>query len=397
VADTSSATTGPNSAVRTAAGRRTRHGRWGPGAALALVVGAGCHVAPPVPHVPAWVDPAAGAVDDDERELWTKSKEALAALDAAGLIVSDPKLSAYLTDVLTRLVPASLPPGVPAPEVRVVSNVDRQALVLPNGTILVSTSYLAVLENEAQLAGLLGHELGHFIGRHALVGKRYAAVSTSTVERMRLARSLEEEADETGLALIRRAGYDPREMLATLALIEADDMAGRGAVFAWESHPYIRDRRRKLGSELGPAVASEATRNPDRYEEAIADLLLIAAQQELDARRPERARAAIERHLRHRPESGRSHLLLAEYARLTERDGRRSAAARQHYERAVELAPDDPEAVRALAFVYREDGDLERARPLFATYLRLAPRALDRKLIERYLVGAPRAAPTNGR
>src|SRR5205823_5790053 len=127
VADTSSATTGPNSAVRTAAGRRTRHGRWGPGAALA--------------------------------------------------------------------------PGVPAPEVRVVSNVDRQALVLPNGTILVSTSYLAVLENEAQLAGLLGHELGHFIGRHALVGKRYAAVSTSTVERMRLARSLEEEADETGLAL----------------------------------------------------------------------------------------------------------------------------------------------------------------------------------------------------
>src|SRR5439155_619259 len=175
--------------------------------------------------------------------------------------------------------------------------------------------------------GLLGHELGHSIGRHALVGKRYAAVSTSTVERMRLARSLEEEADETGLALIRRAGYDPREMLATLALIEADDMAGRGAVFAWESHPYIRDRRRKLGSELGPAVASEATRNPDRYEEAIADLLLIAAQQELDARRPERARAAIERHLRHRPESGRSHLLLAEYARLTERDGGRSPAA----------------------------------------------------------------------
>src|SRR5207249_2887633 len=84
-------------------------------------------------------------------------------------------------------------------------------------------------------------------------------------------------------------------------LIEADDMAGRGAVFAWESHPYIRDRRRKLGSELGPAVASEATRNPDRYEEAIADLLLTAAQQELDARRPERARAAIERPLRHRP------------------------------------------------------------------------------------------------
>ncbi len=84
--------------------------------------------------------------------------------------------------------------------------------------------------------------------------------------------------------------------------------------------------------------------------------------------------------------------MLAEHARLTEREGRRSATARRHYERAVELAPEDPDAVRALALLCREDGDLERARPLFATYLRVAPQAPERKLIERYLAGASGSA-----
>jgi predicted Zn-dependent protease len=366
---------------------------------LALAFGVGCHVAPPVPQVPAWTDPAASGADvaDDERALWTTAEQSIAELDAGGLLLSDPKVSAYLADVLARVLPGPLPRGVPTPQVRVVRLVDRQAVALPNGAILVSTSYLAVLANEAQLAAVLGHELGHVLGRDNLIQTRYRALSTSTVERMRVARSLEEAADATGLALMRRAGYDPREMIATLELIEADDRASRGPVFAWESHPHVPDRLETLRDELGPVVGTEIAHHQERYEDAIADLLLVAAQQELGARRLGRARAAIDRHLRLRPQSGRGYLLLAEHARLTERGGRRSATARRHYERAVELAPDDPETVRALALLHYHEGDLERARPLFATYLRIAPRAPDRKLIERYLAGASEAVPTSVR
>jgi tetratricopeptide (TPR) repeat protein len=371
--------------------RKTRRRGRGPSVALVIALGAGCHMAPPAPKIPGWVDPAAQTtvVGDEEREMWAQSSQALAELEAQGFIVSDPKASAYLAGILTRLLPGSLPASAPTPGVRIVRSVDRQASSLANGVILVSTSYLAALANEAQLAGLLGHELGHFLARDSLVQKRYAQLSTSTVERMRLARSLEEAADRTGLALMRHAGYDPREMAGMLAVVQADDMAGRGPVSAWESHPYIPDRLNTLRRSVGAVAASETTINREPYEDAMADLFLVAAQGELDARRLARARAAIERHLLIRPASGHGYFLLAEHARLTEPDGRRSAIARRNYERAVELAPNDPDAVRALALLYREDGDLERARPLFATYLRVAPQAPDRKLIERYLAGAP--------
>jgi Flp pilus assembly protein TadD len=59
------------------------------------------------------------------------------------------------------------------------------------------------------------------------------------------------------------------------------------------------------------------------------------------------------------------------------------AALRQ----AVELAPDDPATLRALAVLYREDGDHVRARALFTRYLQVAKDPPDRRLVQRYLAG----------
>jgi predicted Zn-dependent protease len=355
--------------------------------AVAFVVG--CRTAPPSPQLVAWDEPGAPAivVDDEERALWEEARRGLADLEKTQLLVADPKLAAYLASVLARLLPVALPAAAPVAEVRVLRSVDRQAGALANGTILITTSNLAALEDEAQLAGVLGHEVAHVLGRDMVRRTRYAAVTHSTVERMRLARSLEEAADRHGLVLMRRAGYDPRQMIGALALIEADDAASRSAIPQWESHPYVADRMATLRREIGPISESEVVRGRERYEAAIADVLLLAADDELDARRFDRARLAIDRYLRLHPDSGRGHLLLAEWARLTERDGRRSALARQNYERAVELAPEDPATVRALAVLYREDGDHVRARVLFAKYLRLARDAPDRRLVQRYLDG----------
>jgi predicted Zn-dependent protease len=350
---------------------------------------AGCRTAPPLPQVVAWDEPGASGIveDDEERALGEEARRGLADVDKAHLWFADPRLAAYLASVLARLRPGTLPAAAPDSEVRVVRSVDRQAGALANGTIVITTSYLAALEDEAQLAGVLGHELAHVLGRDMLRRTRYAAVSHSTVERMRLARSREAAADRHGLELMRRAGYDPRQMVGALALIEADDAATRSKIPQWESHPDVADRLSTLRHEIGATSESETVRGRERYEAAIVDVLLVAADDELDARRLNRARLAIDRYLRIRPDSGRGYLRLAEWARLTERDGRRSALARQNYERAVELAPDDPATVRALAVLYREDGDHERARVLFAKYLRLARDAPDRRLVQRYLDG----------
>jgi predicted Zn-dependent protease len=356
---------------------------------VAAAFAIGCRTAPPSPQVVAWDEPGAAGivVDDEERTLREDARRALADLEKTQWLLADTKLAAYLASIVSRLLPGSIPAAAPALEVRVVRSVDRHAGALANGTILVTTSYLAALEDEAQLAGVLGHEMAHVLRRDVVRRTRYAAVSRSTVERMRLARSMEEAADRHGLVLMRRAGYDPRQMVGALELIEADDAAARAGIPQWQSHPDVPDRLATLRSEIGTVSESEVVRARERYEAAIVDVLLVAADGELDARRLDRARAAIDRHLRIRPDSGRGHLLLAEWARLTERDGRRSALARQSYERAFELAPDDPATVRALAQLYREDGDHARARALFAKYLRLARDAPDRRLVQRYLDG----------
>jgi predicted Zn-dependent protease len=359
-------------------------------AVVTWLLAAACARVPQVPPTPGWHELGDGevVVDDLERSMWERSAQGLAPLRP--LFVEDVALRGYVAGVLARITPAPLPAGAPRPLVHVVRAGERFAAALPNGVIVVTTSYLAALDNEAQLAALLGHELAHFLARHAFIEKRYAATSSSTVRRMRLSRAHEEAADELALVLVRRAGYDPRELLAMLALAQEDDMAGRTPFPEWEGHPYMADRLRTLEREVAGLDATGTVVGREAYEAAIADVLVVAAEAELEARHFDRARAIIDRHLRLRPESGRGYFLLAEHARLTAPEGHRSPAVRRNYERAVALAPRDPGAVRALALLYYETGDHTRARPLFETYLRIAPAAADRKLIERYLAESRR-------
>ena len=110
-----------------------------------------------------------------------------------------------------------------------------------------------------------------------------------------------------------RGLFSPRGALETLTLLAQDDTVARGTNPRFESHPFITERIRTVRwavSGLAPG-----RREPERYENAIADVLLVAAQGELEAGLLERANAAIDRHLRLRPESGRGYYWRAEHER----------------------------------------------------------------------------------
>ena len=339
---------------------------------------------PPPPAVPAWnAAPPPIVVEDDERALWAEAQRDFEKIEEEKLLVDDEPLTQYLDGVLAAILPAGLPPEMPKARVRVIRSAERNAGAMPDGMVLVSTSALAALADEAQLAGLFGHELAHVLARHGLIERRFEKVSASTVQRMEVSRAQEDQADRLGLELMQNAGYEPRGVLETLTLLSEDDPAANWANRRFESHPFMSSRIQTLRG-LVPAT-EEGRREVARYENAIADVLLVAAETELEADLLERADAAIDRHLRLRPESGRGYYWKAEHERRVAKEGRRAPAARQAYERAVELSPDDPDALRALAFLCRESGEPERARELFGHYLSVAPDAADRKLIERYL------------
>src|SRR6202023_3035874 len=80
-------------------------------------------------------------------------------------------LEAYLNDVPQRLGPSEAFAAIPF-RIRVVRNPYLNAFTLPNGRIYVHTGMLARMDNEAQLATLLAHEMTHATHRHAIRGLR---------------------------------------------------------------------------------------------------------------------------------------------------------------------------------------------------------------------------------
>lgn len=359
------------------------------GLGLLLLVAA-CAAMPTVPAVPPWNEVSGDApIDDGERALWDQAKDERVDFEEEQLLVPDATLTAYLERVTASLLPP-LPAQAPRPAVHVVRSHRRLAGSFADGGMFITTSMLSGIANEAQLAALLGHELGHFMARHLWIRKQFAKSSRSTVERMQLSREHEYFSDRYALEAMRRAGYDPREAAAMLQLAEPEDAPEPG-LEVFRTHPFMNERVQSLNATIALTPPPDPARTgKDEYEQAIAGVLPIAAEVELRAGSLARARDSIARLQALRPDSGRGYFLKGEHARLTERDGRRSAPARSAYERAVVLAPQDPEVVRTLGLLYHEDGNLARATPLLEKYLRLAPDAADRRLVERYL---GRAAP----
>lgn len=138
------------------------------------------------------------------------------------------------------------------------------AFALPPGNVFITTGMLDKLNNEAQLAGVLAHEIGHITAAH--VNERVSQQMVAEVglgilgqtnqgevvnmgaqlltqgTLLNFSRDQETEADEQGLKYMTRAGYDPQGMVGVLrVLVEADQ--GGGAPEFLSTHP---DPKRRL-------------------------------------------------------------------------------------------------------------------------------------------------------
>lgn len=142
------------------------------------------------------------------------------------------------------------------------------AFALPGGQIFITLGLLDKLQTEAQLAGVLGHEMGHVIQRHTAqqlaknqLGQAFvmavgaaassdnsngynAAMIASVVNQMfqlRYSRKDESEADEWGLKLMTESGYDPRAMIEVMKILkEAGGSGHKAEIFQTHPNPDLR-------------------------------------------------------------------------------------------------------------------------------------------------------------
>ncbi|HYH45567.1 MAG TPA: M48 family metalloprotease, partial [Thermoanaerobaculia bacterium] len=112
---------------------------------------------------------------DDEVELWEESRAEEEKLLESVRLYDDPLLESYLEDIVESLTP----PGMAANphlryRVRIIEDPTLNAFAYPHGSIYIHTGLMARLENEDQLATVLGHEMSHVEGRHMLRQRRSA-------------------------------------------------------------------------------------------------------------------------------------------------------------------------------------------------------------------------------
>ncbi len=350
------------------------------------------------------------AVAADEKRLWTEAAGLDERARKSGAVRVDPALERYLTGVARRLTPRAALDRI-AVRVRVVESPGLSAFSVPDGGVFLTLGLLARLENEAQLAAVLGHEIVHALNRHAIVEyrtfKRGAAMAAAIPLPFGLgdlgiqaaisgySRELEQEADEEGLALMAAGGWDVREAPRPFELL-ADYVKEEQLKepFFFASHPRLEERRASFETLLRTRYAGQkgGEVGAERYRAAVLAVILDAAQLDLAAGRFGAAERGARAHLALRPRSAEAWTLLGDVERQRGGDGAEDRSLGM-YRKAVELDERCAVGQRGLGLALAKRGDRAGARTALRTYLKLAPRAPDRAWIEAELAALEGKAP----
>ncbi len=351
-------------------------------------------------------------LEDDEKRLWKRASEEQHDMDRSGLLYEDETLERYVNEVAKKLEPPEIYAVIPF-KVKVIKNPYLNAFALPNGAVYIHTGILARMDNEAQLATLLAHEMTHATNRHSVISfrgiKNKSAVfaglqgtigtvplvgdmvtslgalgATSSVYGH--SRELEREADTTGLKLMVQAGYDPREapklFLHMKKELEDEDIK---EPFFFGTHPRLADRVDNFESLLNKLyVGKTGILNREQFLKNTKKMILDNAHLDLKAGRFSVAQRGIKKYLTLKPKDAHAYYLLGEVSRQRGEKGDLEKAKEQ-YQKAASLDSSYGDPNKGIGMIYMKQGNQSLAAKYFRTYLSLAPNAPDRRYIEEYI------------
>ncbi len=209
-------------------------------------------------------------------------RELAAEVDRQSKFIDDPVVTEYINRVGQNIVLHS--DAKVAFTIKVIDSDEVNAFALPGGFFYVNKGLILAADNEAELAGVMAHEIGHVAARHAVENQtkatlaEYLAMGASIFIGgipgmiyqntaglglmgmfMKFSRSAEEEADKLGVQYMYAAGYDPNAMATMFEKLEAKNKKKPGLISrAFASHPAPPERR--------AAALSLAARFPEHDE-----------------------------------------------------------------------------------------------------------------------------------
>ncbi|MGD1921856.1 MAG: M48 family metalloprotease [Pleurocapsa sp.] len=220
-----------------------------------------------------------------------------------GNLYPDRTLQNYIDQVGNRVVKSSIAKNSTYPfEFHLLRDTQTvNAFALPGGQVFITAALLSRLNSEAQLAGVLGHEVGHVIGRHgaehlakqqlgsALVnavgiatsdergGGRQAAILAQAVNQMvnlKYGRDDELESDRLGFRFMTEAGYNPKGIVELMKILDSARGGAGGQPEFMSTHPNPGNRIEQLVSIINQEYPKGI---PPRLDEGKARFAQIVA------------------------------------------------------------------------------------------------------------------------
>lgn len=218
--------------------------------------------------------PALNLKNPSKEEEIQIGREITGNLLGASPLVKDDALQRYVNQVGRWVANQSERPDLPW-HFGVIESEDLNAFAAPGGYVIITKGLYRRMQNESQLAGVLGHEVAHVVKKHhlkvlqkqqllnigaGLLGEKYGK-DNQTVEKVIgsgaeiMARGLDKdaeyEADRMGMVLAIRAGYEPYGLPEVLQAISETSKEDKSVALLFKTHPHPDDRLARLAESSG--------------------------------------------------------------------------------------------------------------------------------------------------
>jgi len=212
-----------------------------------------------------------------------------AQIDSGAHLIKDPVITEYVNRLGQNLVRNS-DAKVPF-TIKVIDDESINAFALPGGFFYVNTGLILAADNEAEVAGVMAHEIAHvaachvarentrgnlaqlatipliFVGGLGGLAAQEAAGLAVPVGFLKFSRTFEAEADYLGVQYMYKTGYDPEAFTAFFEKIEVLEKKKPGTLSrAFESHPPTPDRIEKSQEEINTILPPQPTYKVDTSE-----------------------------------------------------------------------------------------------------------------------------------
>ncbi len=263
-----------------------------------------------------------------DEKLLREANEIDEQYEEKGLVLHEPHAQELVNGIGNRLTGGAPPPERVQYRFRILRDPMVNAFALPNGSVYIEAGLIAAMENEAQLAAIMAHEITHAANRHSYYQNRSMRKKAVTMDIIALAagnvplgaafgysiavasqisqvlivssvygysRELEDEADTDGYRRLVAAGYEGKAMAQAFQVLDERLEFEPNEPF-WRTHPKLKARIEKAGKLAGVDEAKHADpAGANAYLAQVSEVVRYNAALDLDSRRARTAVARSER------------------------------------------------------------------------------------------------------